>query len=179
MSVAGTERPAERARRARSKAALQTALSMASSGSSRSKSLNTFLSRSPPAPFHNSNRMMGHQQASPASSARITRSLTAASPFGRSIWIQEEESTRITPNQPFRRCCKSSSTLTRSLQVPACLVSSAMRLRRLNSWMAVTIASRFVFALVNRMASARSLSGILTVVFMIPFYWICIPCQEE
>jgi hypothetical protein len=45
-----------------------------------------------------------------------------------------------------------------------------MRLRRLNSWMAVTIASRFVFALVNRIASARSLSGILTVVFMIPFY---------
>src|ERR1700683_5555869 len=45
-----------------------------------------------------------------------------------------------------------------------------MRFRRLNSWMAVTIASRFVFALVNRIASSRSLSGILTVVFMIPFY---------
>jgi hypothetical protein len=45
-----------------------------------------------------------------------------------------------------------------------------MRLRRLNSWMAVTIASRFVLALVNRIASSSSLSGISTVVFMIPFY---------
>jgi hypothetical protein len=74
---------------------------MTSSGSSLSKSRSTFFSRSPPAPFHNSNRTIGHQQASPASSARITRSLTAATPFGRSMCIHEEESIKTTLNSPL------------------------------------------------------------------------------
>jgi hypothetical protein len=62
------------------------------------------------------------------------------------MWIQEEESTKIMAVQRFRRCSNNWSTLIRSWHVPAYLVSSAMRIRRLNSWIAVTMASRLVFA---------------------------------
>ncbi len=44
-------------------------------------------------------------------------------------------------------------------------MSSAMRMRRLKSAIAPTMASRFVLALVNLIASSSSRSGISTVVF--------------
>src|SRR3989442_2334189 len=71
---------------------------------------------------------------------------------------------------PFFRSLRSSSTVIRSRQVPKCFTSSAILWRRLKSVTAVTMAWRFVFAPVNRIASSSSLSGISTVVFMIPVY---------
>lgn len=55
-------------------------------------------------------------------------------------------------------------------QVPACRTSSAIRMRRLKSLTTLTIASRLVFAFVNRMASSSSRSGISKVVFMMRDY---------
>jgi len=63
----------------------------------------------------------------------------------------------------------SSLTVINVFDLPACLfTSAAMRLRRLYSITAVTIASRFVFAFVKRTTSSSSLSGISRLVFMIP-----------
>lgn len=64
-SVAGIDTPPDRALRASSYALRHTSSSIPSSGSNRSKSLSTFFSRSPPAPFHSSRRTIGHQHASP------------------------------------------------------------------------------------------------------------------
>ena len=52
--------------------------------------------------------------------------------------------------------------------LPACSINAAIRRRRLKSAIAVTMASRFVVACVNRMTSLSSWSGISTVVFMRP-----------
>ena len=95
-SVAGTVAPAERARRARSYAADQTWSSIASSGSTASKSRRIFRSRSPAAPFQSSRRTSGHQHASPFASACSTRARTVRSPLGRRKCIHDELSTRIT-----------------------------------------------------------------------------------
>ena len=119
----------------------------------------------PRAPFHSSSCTKGHQHACPPVRAASTRPRTAGSPFGRSMCIQLDVSIRITGQLP-RRWAWSSSDVIRSSHVPACLISSAMRMRRLKSAMAPTTASRLVFAFVNRIASSSSRSGISIVVFM-------------
>lgn len=68
----------------------------------------------------------------------------------------------------FRRARTSSGTVIRFVHVPAWRVSAAIRLRWLNSRIAITMASRLVDAFANRIASLSSSSGISTVVFMIP-----------
>lgn len=77
----------------------------------------------------------------------------------------------ITPTRfayPLRRNVLTSSALMNPAQVPACFIRSAIRLRRLKSSIALTIACRLVRALVKPMVSLRTESGISTVVFMIP-----------
>ena len=88
---------------------------------------------------------------------------------------EESESTTTYRSAPTarrsysrRRARCNSSAVIMSVHVPARFVSSAMRRRRLNSVIAVTMASRLVRAFVNRMASSSSPSGISTVVFMPP-----------
>ena len=167
MSVAGTVTPRARARRARPKASRQTEPSIGSSGRTRANAFSTRFSRCPCAPFQSSSWTREHQQASPLRKAATTRPRTTGSPVGRSIWIQEDVSTRINA-QPLRRAACTSSGVVNSGHVPACLTSSAIRSRRLKSAMAATTASRFVFAFVNLIASSSSRSGISIVVFMHP-----------
>lgn len=73
-------------------------------------------------------------------------------------------------HQPFLRTACSSATVISPEHVAACRISSAMRCRRLKSAIALTTASRLVFAPVKRMASDSSASGISIVVFMPPDY---------
>ena len=88
--------PCARARCARSKARCQTFLLMGNSGRTREKSLSTFFSWSPRAPFHSSSCTISHQQASPLTNAASTFFRTCRSPSGRSKCIQDDVSTRIT-----------------------------------------------------------------------------------
>lgn len=73
-------------------------------------------------------------------------------------------------HQSLLRTACSSATVISSEHVAACRISSAMRCRRLKSAIALTTASRLVFAPVKRMASDSSASGISIVVFMLPDY---------
>lgn len=114
------------------------------SGKRASKSRNAFLSRSPRAPFQSSTRTMGHQH-----------------PGG---CVDRNHCQRL------RLDLRNSATVIKESLEPECLVNSAIRFRRLNSVIAVTMASRLVLACVNLMASVNSFSGISSVVFMIPEY---------
>ena len=92
-----------------------------------------------------SSRTMAHQQASPDSSACCTRARTARSPLGAQQvnprrGVDEDQS--LTFAALTLQLCDIRKIGTR----PACLTSSAMRLRRLKSRTAVTIASRLVLA---------------------------------
>jgi hypothetical protein len=66
------------------------------------------------------------------------------------------------------RIFMSSSLVMKVLLEPRTRVASAMRRRRLKSSRTVTTASFLVLAFVKRMASARVMSGISIVVFMLP-----------
>jgi len=73
---------------------------------------------------------------------------------------------RTNVHSPLRSRRKSLRLIS-SLQVPRCLAKAAILCLRLKSVTAVTMASRFVLAPVNRIASCSSASGISIVVFML------------
>lgn len=137
-SLAGIERPLLRASRAISEARVQTSEVVGTVASSASISRSVRWSFVLRAPFHSSRRTMSQS--------------TALSSLSRA-----QESSRIR---------KSSSWVMKSSDFPNLSVSFWSRRRRLNSEIAITTASRLVFAPVCRIASCSSSSGISNVVFM-------------
>jgi hypothetical protein len=164
-SEAGTVTPAARHCRARSYASFQTSRAIGSSGTTRSNSRRTLPLRAPRRRRSKAPAGRGDTRARRRREARPRRAPGPPRPRRAS----ESESRRRCRSESSyfrRRLSPCSSTVIRSGQVPARFASSAMRRRRLNSTMAVTIASRLVRARVNLMASSSSPWGISTVVFM-------------
>ena len=162
-SEASTVTPRAPARRASLWACAQTSSLIASSGSVFTNSLRTFCPCAVPE-FELYDRAPAGLAGSegcrhPIPHGRIAIRLEHVDP---ARGVDEDHGS----SELRRRARRSSSTVISSSQLPACRTNSAMRMRRLKSLIALTTASRFVRALVNRMASLSSCSGISIVVLM-------------